>query len=269
MQDMVLWVFSQVLHFLGLMVMYSSLDLIEYRMTLNSSDLHNLSGFLTSQLVGTGGVQPERLAQDSGFELIAYSDADLAGCLDDYNSPSGGLQLLGDKLHDERGTIELYFVGTEYQLADLFTKALSREKLEYLVNRIVFHMAQQIIPAAQLVPKFQGIGRCNNYVCSYNSSGKQSIVQLPVETPDNPFVAPVNIEDIRATDDYKEYDTVFVNVVVLMNQPQLVVSTQGTHRSTPRAYRTPTLTAASPQRKKRKQSVVETSSPRKSLKVAI
>ncbi|GJZ56709.1 hypothetical protein Tco_0612203 [Tanacetum coccineum] len=25
-------------------------------------------------------------------------------------------------------------------------------------------MAQQIIPAAQLVPKFQGIGRCNNYV---------------------------------------------------------------------------------------------------------
>ncbi|GJY33298.1 hypothetical protein Tco_0417767 [Tanacetum coccineum] len=28
----------------------------------------------------------------------------------------------------------------------------------------VFHVAQQIIPAAQLVPKFQGIGRCNNYV---------------------------------------------------------------------------------------------------------
>ncbi|GKD45324.1 hypothetical protein Tco_1269969, partial [Tanacetum coccineum] len=27
-----------------------------------------------------------------------------------------------------------------------------------------FDMAQQIIPAAQLVPKFQGIGRCNNYV---------------------------------------------------------------------------------------------------------
>ncbi|GJZ95175.1 hypothetical protein Tco_0667378 [Tanacetum coccineum] len=25
-------------------------------------------------------------------------------------------------------------------------------------------MAQQIIPADQLVPKFQGIGRCNNYV---------------------------------------------------------------------------------------------------------
>ncbi|GKE64652.1 hypothetical protein Tco_1518813 [Tanacetum coccineum] len=42
-----------------------------------------------------------------------------------------------------------------------------------------------------------------------------------------------------------------------------------THRTTPRAYRTPTLTAASPQGKKKKQSAEETSSPRKSLKVTI
>ncbi|GJV77582.1 retrovirus-related pol polyprotein from transposon TNT 1-94 [Tanacetum coccineum] len=34
----------------------------------------------------------------SVFDLIAYSDADLAGCLDDYKSTSGGLQFLGDKL---------------------------------------------------------------------------------------------------------------------------------------------------------------------------
>nr|GEU61259.1 integrase, catalytic region, zinc finger, CCHC-type, peptidase aspartic, catalytic [Tanacetum cinerariifolium] len=36
--------------------------------------------------------------QDSGFELIAYSDADLAGCNDDCKSTSGGIQFLGDKL---------------------------------------------------------------------------------------------------------------------------------------------------------------------------
>ncbi|GJR63484.1 hypothetical protein Tco_1505646 [Tanacetum coccineum] len=35
---------------------------------------------------------------DSGFELIAYSDADLAECLDDYKSTSRGFQFLGDKL---------------------------------------------------------------------------------------------------------------------------------------------------------------------------
>ncbi|GKE97767.1 hypothetical protein Tco_0021118, partial [Tanacetum coccineum] len=34
------------------------------------------------------------------------------------------------------GTVEIYFVGTEYQLADLFTKALPKERFEYLVHRI-------------------------------------------------------------------------------------------------------------------------------------
>ncbi|GKC10773.1 hypothetical protein Tco_1007555 [Tanacetum coccineum] len=31
---------------------------------------------------------------------------------------------------------ELYFFGTEYQLADLFTKALPKERFKYLVHRI-------------------------------------------------------------------------------------------------------------------------------------
>ncbi|GJW67904.1 hypothetical protein Tco_0122328 [Tanacetum coccineum] len=40
------------------------------------------------------------------------------------------------KDHVEKGTIKIYFVGTEYQLADLFTKALPKERFEYLVHRI-------------------------------------------------------------------------------------------------------------------------------------
>ncbi|GJT91500.1 hypothetical protein Tco_1080345 [Tanacetum coccineum] len=47
------------------------------------------------------------------------------------------------KEHVEKGTVEIYFVGTEYQLADLFTKALPKERFEYLVHRIVIIMAQQ------------------------------------------------------------------------------------------------------------------------------
>ncbi|GKC93512.1 hypothetical protein Tco_1158954, partial [Tanacetum coccineum] len=47
------------------------------------------------------------------------------------------------KEHVERGTVEIYFVRTEYQLADLFTKALPKERFEYLVHRIVIIMAQQ------------------------------------------------------------------------------------------------------------------------------
>nr|GEU62343.1 uncharacterized mitochondrial protein AtMg00810-like [Tanacetum cinerariifolium] len=40
------------------------------------------------------------------------------------------------KEHVDKGTIELYFVGTEYQLADLFTKALPKERFEFLVHKI-------------------------------------------------------------------------------------------------------------------------------------
>nr|GEW50961.1 hypothetical protein [Tanacetum cinerariifolium] len=53
-------------------------------------------------------------------------------------------------------------------------------------------------------------------------------------------------EEIHTTNDYKEYKTVYS-----------------------RAHRTPNLIAASPQWKKRKQSVVETSSPQKSLNITI
>ncbi|GJZ75607.1 hypothetical protein Tco_0640072 [Tanacetum coccineum] len=137
-------------------------------------------------------------SKDSGFELIAYSDADFAGCNDDCKSTSRGIQFLGDKLvswsskkldctamsttkaefislsaccaqviwmrtqlldygfrynkiliyYDSQSAIAIscnpvqhsrtstQFVGTEYQLADLFTKAFPKVRFEYLVHRI-------------------------------------------------------------------------------------------------------------------------------------
>ncbi|GJY68344.1 hypothetical protein Tco_0471326 [Tanacetum coccineum] len=125
--------------------------------------------------------------KDSGFELIAYSDIDHAGCKDDskveyeslseccaqviwmrtqlldYGYKYNRIPMYCDsksviaiscnpvqhsrtkhidirchfiKEHVEKGTVDLYFVGTEYQLADLFTKALPKERFEYLVHRI-------------------------------------------------------------------------------------------------------------------------------------
>nr|GEX26695.1 retrovirus-related Pol polyprotein from transposon TNT 1-94 [Tanacetum cinerariifolium] len=40
------------------------------------------------------------------------------------------------KEHVENEVIKLYFVNTEYQLADIFTKALSRERIEFLINKM-------------------------------------------------------------------------------------------------------------------------------------
>nr|GEW03923.1 retrovirus-related Pol polyprotein from transposon TNT 1-94 [Tanacetum cinerariifolium] len=109
------------------------------------------------------------------FELTAFSDVDHAGCIDSRKSTSGGIQFLGDKLvrwmskkqnctamssaeaeyvaicelcssHvDEDTTSRLWLqlqqnsvVLIEYQLADMFTKALPKDRFKYLVRRIVF-----------------------------------------------------------------------------------------------------------------------------------
>nr|GEY12679.1 hypothetical protein [Tanacetum cinerariifolium] len=171
-------------------------------------------------------------------------------------------------------------------------------------------MAQQVIPSAQLVPRFHTTRRCNNYVvlqsisCSpkckivgqilldhllsyfliatvdvlvmylkqfwrtvskvpgleemikfmlntqefiYTVDIFRDILHLPVEILENLFVAPVNIEtieafmnkvgyqgvvekEIRAIDDFREYETVFMNVDVPMNQP--IQFTKKTHKIT-------------------------------------
>nr|GEW55239.1 uncharacterized mitochondrial protein AtMg00810-like [Tanacetum cinerariifolium] len=36
----------------------------------------------------------------------------------------------------KNGVIKLYFVNTEYQLADLFPKALGRDRIEFLINKL-------------------------------------------------------------------------------------------------------------------------------------
>nr|GEX66568.1 hypothetical protein [Tanacetum cinerariifolium] len=40
------------------------------------------------------------------------------------------------KKHVENGVIELYFVNMEYQLTNIFTKALGRERIEFLTNKL-------------------------------------------------------------------------------------------------------------------------------------
>ncbi|GJX46908.1 retrovirus-related pol polyprotein from transposon TNT 1-94 [Tanacetum coccineum] len=43
------------------------------------------------------------------------------------------------KEHIEKGIVELFFVGTEYQLADLSTKALSEDRFKYLVRQLWYY----------------------------------------------------------------------------------------------------------------------------------
>nr|GEV28081.1 hypothetical protein [Tanacetum cinerariifolium] len=80
----------------------------------------------------------------------------------------------------EKGVVELYFVMTDYQLADIFTKALPRERIEFLLPRLdrmadvnvtafadqaptmapPIHTDDQILPHIRWVP----IGKSNCYL---------------------------------------------------------------------------------------------------------
>nr|GEU64628.1 copia protein [Tanacetum cinerariifolium] len=76
---------------------------------------------------GFESCDPVDTPMDSSVALIAFTDADHAGCQDTRQSTSEQV---------ENGVIELYFVNTEYQLADLFTKALGRDRTEFLINKL-------------------------------------------------------------------------------------------------------------------------------------
>nr|GEV71759.1 retrovirus-related Pol polyprotein from transposon TNT 1-94 [Tanacetum cinerariifolium] len=45
----------------------------------------------------------------------------------------------------EKGIVELFFVGTEYQLADLFTKALPEERFKFLFKRLVHNTVLNVL----------------------------------------------------------------------------------------------------------------------------
>ncbi|KAJ9538591.1 hypothetical protein OSB04_031324 [Centaurea solstitialis] len=56
--------------------------------------------------------------------------------------------------HVERGTIELYFVKTEYQLADLFTKPLDEKRFNILISKLGMFDPQDCTPSRVSSSKF-------------------------------------------------------------------------------------------------------------------
>ncbi|GJY40163.1 retrovirus-related pol polyprotein from transposon TNT 1-94 [Tanacetum coccineum] len=100
--------------------------------------------------------------KDSSIALKAYADTDhksdaissteaeyiaLSGCcaqvfwmrsqLTDYGLGFNKILIFHFiKEQVENGVVEPYFVNTEYQLANIFTKALGRERIEFLINKL-------------------------------------------------------------------------------------------------------------------------------------
>ncbi|GKC86107.1 hypothetical protein Tco_1141824 [Tanacetum coccineum] len=79
-------------------------------------------------------------SKDTDMSLTAYADADHAGCQDTRRSTSArrprSKRALPYQEQVENGIVELYFVRTEYQLADIFTKPLPRERFNFLIDKL-------------------------------------------------------------------------------------------------------------------------------------
>nr|GEY19460.1 hypothetical protein [Tanacetum cinerariifolium] len=113
-----------------------------------------LTGFSDADYVGckdtfkstSGGAQflGEKMLTDYGFrfnKIPIYCDLKSAiaiSCNPVQHSRTKHIDVRKHfiKEHVEKGTIELYFVKTDYQLADLFTKALPVDRFNYLVHRL-------------------------------------------------------------------------------------------------------------------------------------
>ncbi|GKD02956.1 hypothetical protein Tco_1177930 [Tanacetum coccineum] len=82
---------------------------------------------------------------DTRFDLTAFADANHAYCQDLRNSTSGNpMDAVSEQVENE--IIELYLVKTAYQLADIFTKTLIRERFKFLVK----HLGMQSITPEEL-----------------------------------------------------------------------------------------------------------------------
>nr|GEW27040.1 putative reverse transcriptase domain-containing protein [Tanacetum cinerariifolium] len=86
----------------------------------------------------------------------ALSDADHAGCINTRKSTSRGIQFLGDKLvswmskkqdcttmSSAEAEYMAFVLKTKYQLADMLTKALPKDRFKYLIRRIAKGYAQE------------------------------------------------------------------------------------------------------------------------------
>nr|GEW23145.1 copia protein [Tanacetum cinerariifolium] len=64
----------------------------------------------------------------------------------------------------EKGVVELYFVTTDYQLADIFTKALPRERFEFLLSRLDIMAFVNVNAPAEQAPAMAPPTRTNDQI---------------------------------------------------------------------------------------------------------
>nr|GEX73847.1 retrovirus-related Pol polyprotein from transposon TNT 1-94 [Tanacetum cinerariifolium] len=153
-----------------------------------------------------GGAQflGEKLLTDYGFhfnKIPIYCDSKLAiaiSCNPVQHSRTKHIVVRYHfiKEHVEKATIELYFVKTNYQLADLFTKALPADRFNYLVRRL------GIVPTEmQLVLGQSQQG--SSHEVSISTEGVEELKRIDQSMALQPHSSRVKIQDLMLN--YQRY----------------------------------------------------------------
>nr|GEW03008.1 retrovirus-related Pol polyprotein from transposon TNT 1-94 [Tanacetum cinerariifolium] len=112
----------------------------------------------------------------------------------------------------ERGVVELYFMSTDYQLADIFTKELPRQRFEFILSRLDTVTDVKVPPVRsndQCLPRIRWVQY--GYLKFSAKGTKREVFGIPV---------PGSTADLQEVSYYQEY---LANVVkhrwVLSGQP--------------------------------------------------
>ncbi|GJX66288.1 integrase, catalytic region, zinc finger, CCHC-type containing protein [Tanacetum coccineum] len=125
---------------------HAKIDVFKRKITLRVGDEKKLRRYQVDDLIPT--IEEGEVIDEPMIDIIKtrnnenFDDAVTQGCLDTRISTSRGIQFLGDKLvgwmskKQDCIVMSTAEAETKYQLADMFTKALSKERSEYLVGRL-------------------------------------------------------------------------------------------------------------------------------------
>ncbi|GJT64941.1 retrovirus-related pol polyprotein from transposon TNT 1-94 [Tanacetum coccineum] len=89
--------------------------------------------------IAISSIESEYIALFNKIPLYCDNKSAIALCCNDVqHSRSKHIDIRDHFIKEqaENGVVELYFVRTEYQLADIFTKPLARERLEFLIHKL-------------------------------------------------------------------------------------------------------------------------------------
>ncbi|GJW72771.1 hypothetical protein Tco_0132141 [Tanacetum coccineum] len=95
--------------------------------------------FLGDELIGWSSKKQECTAMSTAeAEYVAFASSIAISCNPVEHSRTKHIIVHYHFIKEQvaNGIVELYFVRTEYQLADMFTKVLSKERFKYLVGRL-------------------------------------------------------------------------------------------------------------------------------------